>query len=285
MAVNLEVCGQTDVGEVRLKNEDAFIVADLTGGALLGERQVGQFEIKERGVLLAVSDGLGGSQAGEVASALVVQSLRRSLAADSDEQPDALLEEATLRANREVWQAAHHPGQEKMGATLTALYIRAGVAHIAEVGDSRAYLLRGGTMRQVTRDQSYVQLLVDAGALSPEAARSSEQRNMILQAMGVGPTVNVGLGRLELRQRDCFILCSDGLTTKVDATEIRETILGSPGLDVACARLVGLANARGGEDNITVIVAGVSGDLPPLAPRESLSDTFSVIKQFDAKPD
>jgi serine/threonine protein phosphatase PrpC len=283
MTINLEVCGQTDVGEVRVKNEDAFIVADLTGGDLLGERHVGQFEIKEQGVLLAVSDGVGGHKAGEVASALVVESLRRSLAAGSDEQPDALLEEATLRANREVWQAAHYPGREKMGATLTALYIRAGVAHIAEVGDSRAYLLRGGKMRQVTRDQSYVQWLVDLGALSPEAAQSSKQRNVILQAMGLEPTVNVALGRLELRQRDCFILCSDGLTTKVGAVQIRETVLGSPGLDVACARLVALANARGGEDNVTVIVAGVSGDLPPLAPRESLSDTFSVIKEFDAK--
>jgi protein phosphatase len=107
---------------------------------------------------------------------------------------------------------------------------------------------------------------------------------MILQAMGVGPTVNVGLGRLELRQRDCFILCTDGLTTKVDAARIRETVLGAPSLNAACARLVGLANARGGDDNITVIVAGVSGDLPPLAPRESLSDTFSVIKEFGANP-
>jgi serine/threonine protein phosphatase PrpC len=283
MTINLEVSGQTDVGKVRDKNEDAFIVADLTGGDLLGDRQVGQFEIKERGVLLAVSDGVGGHKAGEVASALVVESLRRSLAAGSDQQPDAQLEEATLRTNREVWQAAHYPGREKMGATLTALYIRAGVAHIAEVGDSRAYLLRGGTMRQVTRDQSYVQWLVDAGALSPEAAQSSKQRNVILQAMGLEPTVKVALGRLELRQRDCFILCSDGLTTMVGPAEIRETVLGSPGLDVACARLVALANARGGEDNVTVIVAGVSGDLPPLAPRESLSDTFSVIKEFDAK--
>jgi serine/threonine protein phosphatase PrpC len=284
MTIHLAVCGQTDVGEMRRNNEDAFIVADLTGGDLLGEREVGQFEIKERGVLLAVSDGLGGYQAGEVASALVVESLRRSLAAGSDRQPDALLEEATLRANREVWKAAHHPGREKMGATLTAVYVRAGVAHIAEVGDSRAYLLRGGTMRQVTRDQSYVQLLVDAGALSPEAAQSSKQRNIILQAMGAEPTLKVALGRLELRQRDGFILCSDGLTTKVNANEIRETVLGSPGMDVACARLVGLANARGGEDNITVIVASVGGDLPPLAPRERLSDTFSVIKEFYAKP-
>ncbi len=227
MTINLEVCAQTDVGRVCRKNEDAFVIADLTGGNLLGERQVGRFEIGDRGVLLAVSDGVGGHQAGEVASALVVESLRRSLAADSDRRSDALLEEATLRANREVWQAAHFPGREEMGATLTALYIRGRVAHIAEVGDSRAYLLRGGEMRQVTHDQSYVQLLVDSGALSPEAAESSEQRNIILQAMGLEPSVNVALGRLELRQQDCFILCSDGLTNKLSAAEIRETILGS----------------------------------------------------------
>jgi serine/threonine protein phosphatase PrpC len=282
VTINLEVCGQTDVGGVRRKNEDAFIVADLTGGNLLPERQVGRFEIGERGVLMAVSDGVGGYHAGEVASALVVESIRRSLAAGGDQQPDALLEEAALRANRDVWREAHCPGREEMGATLTALYMRGPVAHIAEVGDSRAYLLRGGKIRQVTHDQSYVQFLVDSGVMSPEAAQSSERRHVILQAVGLDPRLSVALGRLELRQRDCLILCTDGLTTKVGAAQIRETVLGSTGLDTACARLVDLANARGGEDNITVIVAGVSGDLPPLAPRESLSETFSVIKEFDA---
>lgn len=127
MGVNLTVYGQTDVGRVRRTNEDAFVVADLTGNGVLQEQRITRFEVGQRGVLLAVSDGMGGHQAGEVASALVVESLRRSMAQrfDAEDQPpDALLEQATKRANRDVWQAAHYPGRQGMGATLTAVFIR-----------------------------------------------------------------------------------------------------------------------------------------------------------------
>jgi serine/threonine protein phosphatase PrpC len=292
MSTTLRVCGQTHVGRVRSKNEDAFIVADLTGGALLETdagmlegRQLGEFEIGSRGVLLAVSDGVGGYKAGEIASALVVQSLSRSLASGVNGEPDVLLERATQLANREVWEAAHHPGREGMAATLTALYIHGRDAHIAEVGDSRAYLVRAGEIRQVTRDQSCVQLLVEAGAMTPEEARATRQRNLILQAMGLEPSVNVALGRLELRRGDLFVLCSDGLSTKVSALEMRDTLLRNSRLDVACRRLVELSNARGGDDNITVIAASVTGDLPRIKPRESISDTFRVIQEFEAQTD
>jgi serine/threonine protein phosphatase PrpC len=291
MPIALKVCAETDIGRVRPNNEDAFVVADLTGGALLetgagtrGGRQLAEFEIGLRGVLLAVSDGLGGNQAGEIASALVVESLSRSLASGGvTRDPDVLLERATQLANREVWEAAHHAGREGMGATLTALYIRGHDAHIAEVGDSRAYLVRAGAIRQVTRDQSYVQLLVDAGAMTPEAAQATSQRHLILQAMGLEPNVNVALGRLELRRGDLFVLCSDGLSTKMSADEMRDTLLQSARLDVACARLVDLSNARGGDDNITVIAASVSGDLPRAKARESISDTYRVIQEFEAE--
>ncbi len=124
MAVNLTVYGQTDVGLVRNKNEDAFVIADLTGGSVAKEQRIARFEVGQRGVLLAVSDGIGGHQAGEVASALVVESVRRTmiqLRQSVPEQADARMEEAAKRANREVWQAAHYPGREKMGATLTAV--------------------------------------------------------------------------------------------------------------------------------------------------------------------
>jgi serine/threonine protein phosphatase PrpC len=284
MAVNLIVYAQTDVGLVRKSNEDAFVIADLTGGSLLEEHRIAQFEVGQRGVLLAVSDGMGGHQAGEVASALVVESLRRSMAAQQgDEPPDALLEKATVQANREVWTAAHHPGRENMGATLTALFVRGKTAFIAEVGDSRAYLLRGGQIAQVTRDQSYVQLLVDSGAMSPGQAKTSELGSVILQAMGLKPEIAVALGKLELRQRDCLVLCSDGLSNKVSADELRQVILGSPRLDSACSRLIELAKERGGEDNITAIVAGVSGDLPPLVSGESIAETFFVLQEFQPK--
>jgi serine/threonine protein phosphatase PrpC len=285
MTVMLTVYGQTDIGLVRKANEDSFVIGDLTGGSLIQEQHISQFEVGQRGLLLAVSDGMGGHQAGEVASALVVESLRRSMASPAGGRTsDALLEKATLQANREVWQAAHYPGREKMGATLTALFVHDKTAYIAEVGDSRAYLLRGGEIAQVTRDQSYVQLLVDSGAMSAAQAKDSDLSNIVLQAMGLKPEVSAALGKLDLRQRDCLVLCSDGLSNKLDAYEIRQVILASTGLDAACTRLIDEAKRRGGEDNITVIVAGVDGDLPPLAMGEKIAGTLVVIREFQPAP-
>jgi serine/threonine protein phosphatase PrpC len=206
----------------------------------------------------------------------------RASAGAAVEEVDALMEQATKRANRVVWEAAACPGREQMGATLTAVFIHGRTAHIAEVGDSRAYLLRGGVIEQVTRDQSYVQLLVDKGTLTEEEAKKSSFGNVILQAMGLEPDVKVALGRLDLRLRDCFILCSDGLSNKVAAEELRSIVLASRRLDGACARMVDLAKERGGEDNITAIVAGVSGDLPPLVAGETIADTLAILQEFDA---
>jgi serine/threonine protein phosphatase PrpC len=167
-----------------------------------------------------------------------------------------------------------------MGATLTALFVHDKAAYVAEVGDSRAYLLRGGNIVQVTRDQSYVQLLVDSGAMSAAQAKQSDLCNIVLQAMGLKPEVSVALGRLDLRQRDCLVLCSDGLSNKLSADEIRQVILTSARLDVACARLIDEAKRRGGEDNITAIVAGVDGDLPPIVTGERISGAVLVIREF-----
>jgi serine/threonine protein phosphatase PrpC len=281
MTVNVTVYAQTDIGLVRKSNEDAFSIADLTAGSLIGEQRMARFEVGERGVLLAVSDGMGGHKAGEVASALVVESLQRSMASNAGrESSEAALENAALQANRDVWQAARYPGREHMGATLTALFVHDKTAYIAEVGDSRAYLLRGGEITQVTHDQSYVQLLVDSGAMSPSEAKDSPLSNVVLQAMGLNPEVSVALGKLDLRQRDCLVLCSDGLSNKLSADDLRQVILASPRLDTACATLVDEAKRRGGDDNITAIVAGVDGDLPPIASGESIAETFFVLREF-----
>jgi serine/threonine protein phosphatase PrpC len=278
--LNLTVYGQTDIGLVRKTNEDAFIVADLTNGNILKEQTIVRFQVGERGVLLAVSDGMGGASAGEVASAMVIESMRRSMTTPPPPGPgSAPVEQAATTANHAVWTAAHEPGREGMGATLTALHIQGTAVHIAEVGDSRAYLLRGGDILQVTRDQSYVQLLIDAGALTPEQAETAPLRNVIVHAMGMKPDVSVALGRLELRQRDCFLLCSDGLSKAVSAEEMRQVILAAPRLDAACATLIELAKQRGGDDNMTVLIAGVSGDLPPLVAGETIADTLQILQE------
>ena len=282
MPVNLTAVGKSDVGLVRKSNEDAYVIADLTGGSLVDGHRSARFEVGRRGVLLAVSDGMGGAKAGEVASALVVESLRRSMIRQFAVGPmDALLEKAALRANRDVWNSAHLPGHEHMGATLTALFVHDRSAYIAEVGDSRAYLVRGGKIKQVTRDQSYVQLMVDSGAMSADDARISERRSVILQAMGVQEDVQVAMGKLELRDRDCFVICSDGLSSLVGADEIRRVVLTAGPLEAVCGQLVALALNRGGDDNVTVIVAGVSGDLPAFAEGERLSDALQELRKFE----
>jgi serine/threonine protein phosphatase PrpC len=278
----VSVAGHTDVGRVRQKNEDAFTVVDLTGGNLLDGASHARFNVGERGVLLAVSDGMGGAEAGEVASALVLETLTRALAKAPPETPrDKLMTDAIQRAHQAVFQLAQRESK-KMGATLTTAFVHAGQAFIAEVGDSRAYLVRAGQITQLTHDQSLVQALVDSGALNAEEAGESQMRNVILQAMGHQPEVKVALAKLELRDRDCLVLCSDGLTIHVSDEEIRDAVLACRRPQEISQRLVALANDRGGKDNITVLVAGIGGALDSVKPDETVDDTFEVLSTFEA---
>lgn len=281
MQLNLTVAARSDIGCVRQHNEDAFVIADLTGDTTPFSEPVSKVPIGERGVLMAVSDGMGGHAAGEVASALVVESLRREMMEMERPPHDAeLIKRAVERANRETWDASRTPGRKGMGATVTAVFVDGAHAYIAEVGDSRAYLVRGGQIEQVTKDQSYVQLLIDRGVLTEDSAARSPLRNVVLQAMGQSPEVQVALGKLELRQRDCLVICSDGLTNKVTADEMRQTILNAPRLDAACSKLVDMARERGGEDNITVILGGISGELPAQIAGEPISRTLEVVSEW-----
>lgn len=155
-----------------------------------------------------------------------------------------------------------------MGATLTALLVRDGRVTIAQVGDSRAYLIRQGTMTRLTNDQSIVQSLIDKGLMKPEDAEHSPMRNILTQAMGHQEELDVVMSDVELRDRDCLLVCSDGLTNELGEDEIRDAVLMSMRLDVAAKRLVDLANERGGRDNVTVVLAGASGStLPPSSAR------------------
>jgi serine/threonine protein phosphatase PrpC len=275
---------RSDVGRVRSTNEDAFLVADIATGPIVAAAGLTRFEVGPQGALLSVSDGMGGHDAGEVASALTLASLLRNLGGlGGPAAPDAVVEQAVQHANREVHAAGDvRGGVRRMGATLTALVVQGANAYIAEIGDSRAYVLRGGTLRLVTRDQSLAQALLDAGGLSSNDAANHPMRNHLLQAMGQRPDVTVALSHLALRRRDCLILCSDGLWSAVSESEIRDVILGSATLDVAAERLVALANERGGKDNVTVVLAGVGGDLPEASTEERISDTFAVLQSFDA---
>lgn len=284
--VHVSVAARTDIGRQRRNNEDTFLIKDLSGGGrTLAARGVERVHVGDKGVLLVVSDGVGGAKAGEVASALAVEGLARALeAAPTGTSPAAQLKDATASAHHEVAAAARGSDRKGMGATLTAVYVSGREAYVAEVGDSRAYLLRSGTMRQLTRDQSIGQLLADAGTLSPEELKTSPMKNVLAQAMGSRNGVQVALGKLELRDRDCLLLCSDGLTGALADDEIRCAILESKNLDVACERLVSLANTRGGGDNITVVLAGVGGELPAAPAGESVSATYEILETFGLRP-
>jgi serine/threonine protein phosphatase PrpC len=281
--VLLTAFGRTDVGSVRKNNEDAFVIADLSSGEQAAQDSATRWRVGARGVLLAVSDGMGGAEAGEVASALVVESLRQHLGDSGDTgKIQHSMQRAVEAANRRVWEAAREPGQRGMGATLVAMLVYRQFAHVAAVGDSRVYLLRRGRIRQVTKDQSYVEMLVGAGLMTREQAEASPYRNVILQAMGQRPEVAVALGRLELRRGDVILLCSDGLSGKVTAEEMAGAVSGSAGFEQACERLIAMANARGGEDNITVVLAQVTGaGLGEPLEGETVTKTLQTVQDFD----
>jgi serine/threonine protein phosphatase PrpC len=251
--------GVTDTGQVREHNEDAFLLADLASGARWEDASIARWPVAKRGVLLAVSDGMGGAKAGEVASAISLEALCEGMfnarASGADKDDATRLRHVIERASRAVREAASRPDRRGMGATLTAVLVTPSVAYVAQIGDSRAYLFRDGTICQVTHDQSYVQMLVDAGAISAEAAEHSPHKNLILQVMGQQEDVDVALGSLDFRAGDRLLLCSDGLTNMVTDEKIREIVSSGDPLDVVCTKLVDQANSAGGDDNITVVVA------------------------------
>jgi serine/threonine protein phosphatase PrpC len=218
--------------------------------------------------MLAVSDGMGGAAAGEVASALVVESLRRSMPPKSADW-DATIQKAVERANRAVWNAAKAPERRGMGATLTAVCLDGLDAHVAEVGDSRAYVYRSGVLDLLTHDQSYAQALLDAGALTEQEAARSPLKNVILSAMGTHPDVRVDLGRVTLAAGDRLLVCSDGLSNEVSAKDIGLVLASARSPSEACRELVRRANDHGGRDNITVIVAQLEVSGTPRPPRSS----------------
>jgi protein phosphatase len=278
--VEVSVFARTDVGRRRPANEDAFIVADLTTGNTGLGPKVTTHHIGERGSLMAVSDGMGGAAAGEVASEISVKTIYEALTdMPSDMSICEQLRQAVEMANEKVWRYAEdNAGFSGMGATMTAVLVRSGSAYIAQVGDSRAYLARGDRIKQLTKDQSLVQMLIDAGAIQPEQS-ASVPHNVIMQALGTGPTVEVAMISVELCKHDRLIVCSDGLSNKLSAEEMSRILQDEESPAKACRQMVQAANDRGGEDNITVVVARFDGDALHPAEASSITGTFQVLDQ------
>ena len=273
-AIRYHLFGRTDVGQVREHNEDNFVVADLTRGtqSLLEHDRKGT--VGPGGAILGVCDGMGGAAAGEVASQLAVDIVFEKMAGltpprDRDEFARRLVHAVEAAGLRIFSEAKLDRARRGMGTTATVAGLVDDHLFFAQVGDSRGYLLRGDRLVQVTRDQSLVNQLIEAGQLTEEEAETFEHNNIILQALGTSDTVQVDLTFVQLRQGDRIMMCSDGLSGMVRFDEIRETLLANPDPFDACRVLIERANAAGGHDNITVIVAAFDGEgLVPLSPTE-----------------
>lgn len=259
--VVVSVSARTDIGRQRAGNEDALLVADLASPEDCLDSGQTLHTVGERGTLLVVSDGMGGAAAGEIASEFAVTTVRDALLELSvDVEVSDRLTLAAQSANARIWNhAQENPELTGMGATLTAVLVQDALAYIAQVGDSRAYLMRGEEIKQLTKDQSLAQLLIEAGMVDSEQAARVPQ-NVIMQALGTQPEVRVTVTSVQLSSRDGLLVCSDGLSNKVADHEMLEAVRQSPDLGAACKRLVEMANERGGEDNITVIIARFDGE-------------------------
>jgi serine/threonine protein phosphatase PrpC len=252
----------SDVGRVRSANEDAFFVSDLTEGLRIEKNGVLHFRSGFFGSLFAVADGMGGAAAGEMASRLCVRTLYQEVQEMIQDvrRPDdgwieRILTEAVGDANSRVYEmATHYQEFAGMGTTLTAVFEFQGRLLIGQIGDSRAYLMRRNQIRQLTRDQSLIGQMVSDGALTEEQARRHPERNILLQALGVKPSVELALQSFSLQHGDVVLLCSDGLHSQMSTQEIFDVAAGSSGPGDACLALVDLANERGGPDNITSVL-------------------------------
>jgi protein phosphatase len=263
--IKITYFGRTDVGQIREHNEDNFLVADLTSkvrGVAGGAKSV---DLAPGGFLLAVCDGMGGAAAGEVASKLatdIIYDKMLSAAGHRDRDQLALdIVEALEEAGQRILEESNNNRACRgMGTTATVAALVDDHLLLGQVGDSRAYILRGERLVQATRDQSLVNQLIEAGQLTEEEAENFEHSNIILQALGTADAVQVDLTYVELRRGDVLMMCSDGLSGMIRDAEIQETLTNVPDPAEACRVLIDDANQAGGHDNITVISAVFDGE-------------------------
>ncbi len=266
--VRVRLFARTDVGQVREHNEDNFLVADLSRksrGLLEANRTTA---VGQHGTLFAVCDGMGGAAAGEVASQMAVDIIYERMVDGLDGAASVERNELARRLVRAIEtagftifsEAKNDRSRRGMGTTVTGAALVDDHLFLGQVGDSRGYILRGDKLVQVTRDQSLVNQLIEAGQLTEEEAETFEHNNIILQALGTSDTVQVDLTYVELRKGDTLLLCSDGLSGMVRFEEMREILRSSKEPLDLCKQLTDRANAAGGHDNITVIIVQFEGD-------------------------
>ncbi len=227
-----ETTVRTDVGRQRRGNEDSSYA---------------------KAPVFVVADGMGGAQAGEVASQMVVESFVAGL--PDEGTPEERLSVVVQRANRDIHERSHNEAENAgMGTTVTAAYLDEDSVVLAHVGDSRAYLLRDGELERLTEDHSLVEELLRGGKLTEEEALEHPQRSVITRALGIEPIVEIDTWTYPLRPGDVVLLCSDGLTSMISERQVQELLVQSEDLDTAAERLIEAANEAGGRDNITVVL-------------------------------
>ncbi|HXL04233.1 MAG TPA: Stp1/IreP family PP2C-type Ser/Thr phosphatase [Bacillota bacterium] len=229
----MKASARTDVGLVRTVNEDNYLLGD---------------------VLFAVADGLGGHEAGEIASKMAVNMLKEHPLSD-ERDPANRLREAFTRINAAIYQRSiSDQSCRGMGTTLTALLIHDGTAYIGHVGDSRAYLVRNDVIYQLTEDHSVVGELVKMGMLTKSEAKVHPQRNLLTRAMGILPTVDIEVVEAKVEPGDRYILCTDGLSGAIDDSGILDVVMShQEAPEKVVDELIAMANQNGGYDNVTVV--------------------------------
>jgi len=235
---NLRIGYQTHVGMVRSANQDNLFVDGVSG-------------------LFIVADGMGGHNAGEVASDLAVREVSKLAKAGLDLSEDILviIEEALLGANEVIWAMSEHvPAWKGMGTTVVVALFRENLVWIGHVGDSRAYLIRSNDIIRLTEDHSLVAQWVAEGLIAPDRARFHPMRHVVSMALGTKDGIQPAVSQHSVEENDCILLCSDGLTEMLADPELLSIVLKAPSPEDACKRLVERANQKGGTDNITCVV-------------------------------
>lgn len=280
---DISVYAQTDVGRVRKGNEDNFLVIDTTSEHLDSLSEVRKCNLNEKNNFFMVADGMGGPEAGEIASRLAVSTVlqeMKSKTASTESEFVQMLDDLLQKANSVIFEkAGQHPKMHGMGTTATLAGILNSKLYIGQAGDSRAYIIRKNTITQVTKDQSYVNHLVEAGSITSEEAETHPQKNVILQALGAQASLMVAITSVEICQDDYLLLCSDGLSGLIKKEEMKIIIQSSSCLTATCKELIDLTNKRGGRDNITLIIAHFSSKALSL-PNNNEAVKYKTISEF-----
>ncbi len=230
----------TEIGLVRTENQDCFYTSEMPVGNLPN--------------LFIVADGMGGHVGGKCASHTALQTVVDSIKELGEEKPHALLEQAIQNANNEVIKQSKVQNLEGMGTTMVAATIVDKKLHVANVGDSRLYIVRPAEITQITRDHSLVEEMVRLGEIDPDNARTHQKKNVITRAIGVSEDLEIDFFEIDLEEESIVLMCSDGLTNMVDDEQIRMIVNSQRDVIEITERLIETANKNGGKDNITVAV-------------------------------